>query len=370
MTARMNISSYNITDVTYHYIGLRVLDGLPTTSKRTEQIKAIASNVLKFVSDRNQRLMVAAPGTTYQGTAKKICTELEQFRFVKSQGKVADGRYALTESGRHILNLLAEQNVVGLRRLMARIHLQTYDNLRAIVQNHITAGSVWRPIEVKTEHIGKAGYLETLLDPTFGSDAASVAAAINAEHGEQSPSKIRDALHAKVIMQFLPDQRMGVANFRGMCARLTTLRLLNLRRATVKGCEFYKTYSPCVVGTAPHDWYTPLEIPLSNGETYRILFCEPDMAQSCNQNLLLDAIDNAMLALTPVAGYHDIPDLRDAVCEGLLIPEVAFDEGLNRLLDRTPSPLSVGFHYDGITANRKPLVRRQTNQLHNLIRRQ
>ena len=365
----MNISSYNITDVTYHYIGLRVLDGMPSSSKRTEQIEAVASNVLKFVSDRNQRLMVAAPGTTYHATAEKICTELEHFHFVKSQGKSGSGRYDLTQSGQQILDLITAQKAVELRRIMARIHLRTYDNLRAVVQNHITEGPVWRPMEVKGEHIGQAGYLETLLLPTFGSDAASVSSVIHDEHGEQIPSKIRDALHAKVIKQFLPDQRMGVANFRGMCARLTTLRLLNLRRASFKGCEFYKTYSPCVVETGPHDWYTPLEVSLSNGETYRILFCEPDMAESDNQNILLDAIDDAMLALTPVAGYHDIPDLRDTVCENLLIPEAAFDDGLNRLLDRMPSPLSVGFHYDGITANRKPLVRRQTNQLHNLIRR-
>ena len=366
----MNITSYNITDVTYHYIGLRVLDGMPPTSKRTEQIEAVAGNVLKFVSDRNQRLMVAAPGTNYQGTAKKICTELEQFHFVKSKGKSAGGRYALTESGRHILDLLAEQNAVDLRRLMARTHLRTYDNLRTVVESHITAGPVWRPIEVKAEHIGQAGYLETLLAPALGGDAASAAATIRAEHGDQSPSKIRDALHGKIIEKFLPNQRMGVANFRGICARLATLRLLNLRRATVKGCEFYKTYSPCVVDDPPRHWYTPLEVPLPDGETYRLLFCEPDMAESGNQNILLDAIDNSMLELTPIAGYHDIPDLRDTVCENLRIPEAAFDDGLNRLLDRTSSPLSVGFHYEKISANRKPLVRRQTDQLHNLIRRQ
>ena len=366
----MNIGSYNITDVTYHYIGLRVLDGMPSTSRRTEQIKTVASNVLKFVSDRNQTLMVAAPGTSYQGTAKKICTELEQFHFVKSKGRAAGGRYDLTESGRHVLDLMAEQNAIDLRRLMARVHLQTYDNLRNVVETHIGAGPVWRPIEVKAEYAIQVGYLETLLAPTFGSDAASVAATILAEHGEQSPSKIRDAVHEKIIKRFLPDQRMGVANFRGMCARLATLRLLNLRRATFKGCEFYKTYSPCVAKTAPYDWYTPLEFTLSNGEIYRILFCEPDMAKIGNQNILLDSIDEVMLALPPVAGYHDIPDLRDTVCEEMLIPEAAFDEGLNSLLDRTPSPLSVGFYYDGITANRKPLVRRQTNQLHNLIRRQ
>lgn len=366
----MNINSYNVTDVTYHYIGLRVLDGMPRTAKRTEQIETVASNVRKFVSDRNRRLMVTVPGTTYQGTAKKICTELHQFRLVQSQGKSTGGRYELTESGRHILDLMAEQDAVALRRVMARIHLQTYDNLRAVVQNHITAGPVWRPSEVKAERIGQAGYLEALLAPTFGGDAATVAATVRAEHSEQSPSKIRDALHAKVIQRFLPDQRMGVANFRGMCDRLATLRLLNLRRATVADCEFYKTYSPCVVAAAPHSWYTPLEVPLPNGEMYRILFCEPDLEESGNQAILLDAIDRAMRQLSPVAGYHDIPDLRDTVCEALLIPEAAFDDGLNRLLDRTPSPLSVGFHYDKISANRKPLLRRQTNQLHNLIRRQ
>ena len=366
----MNISSYNITDVTYHYIGLRVLDGMASATKRTEQIEAVASNVRKFVSDRNRRLMVAVPGTTYHGTAEKICTELEQFRFVKSRRKAAGGRYDLTGSGRQVLDLLAQQNAVDLRRLMARVHLQTYDNLRDVVQNHITAGPVWRPSEVKAERIGQAGYLEALLAPTFGSDAASVAVAIRAEHSEQSPSKIRDALHSRVIKQFLPGQRMGVANFRGMCDRLATLRLLNLRRDTVKSCGFYKTYSPCVTESAPYDWYTPLEVPLSNGETYRVRFCEPDMAESGNQNILLDAIDDAMRALPTVAGYHDIPDLRDTVCEALLIPEAAFDDGLNRLLDRTPSPLSVGFHYEKISANRKPLVRRHTNQLHNLIRRQ
>lgn len=366
----MNISSYNVTDVTYHYIGLRVLDGMPRTAKRTEQIESVASNVLKFVSDRNQRLMMAAPGTSYRGTAEKICTELEQFHFVKSPGKSAAGRYDLTESGRHILRLIAEQDAVALRRCMAQSHLQTYDNLRAVVQNHITAGPVWRPSEVSAERIGQAGYLEALLTPTFGDADATVAAAIRAEHSEQTPSQIRDALHGKIIKQFLPEQRMGVANFRAMCDRLATLRLLNLRRATFADCEFYKTYSPCVAAAPPHNWYTPLEVPLPNGETYRILFCEPDLGESGNQTILLDAIDRAMQQLSPVAGYHDIPDLRDTVCENLLIPEAAFDDGLNHLLDRTPSPLSVGFHYDKISANRKPLVRRQTSQLHNLIRRQ
>ena len=93
------------------------------------------------------------------------------------------------------------------------------------------------------------------------------------------------------------------------------------------------------------------------------------MADHTNQGILLDSIDTALTSLSPISGYYDIPDVRDAVCEELLIPEAVFDEGLNRLLDRTPSPLSMGLHYNGISAHRKPLVRLKTNQLHNLLRK-
>ena len=33
----MNITSYNVTDVGYHYIGLRVLGRLPSNTRRDEQ---------------------------------------------------------------------------------------------------------------------------------------------------------------------------------------------------------------------------------------------------------------------------------------------------------------------------------------------
>jgi len=69
-------------------------------------------------------------------------------------------------------------------------------------------------------------------------------------------------------------------------------------------------------------------------------------------------------------GYYDLPDVRDYVCEHLRIPEAAFDEGVNSLLDQTPPPLSPGLSYEGISARRKPLVRtKATGQIHNLIRK-
>ena len=87
-------------------------------------------------------------------------------------------------------------------------------------------------------------------------------------------------------------------------------------------------------------------------------------------NHILETIYKIFEGLTPTAGYYGLPEVRDRVCEHLKIPEGAFDEGLNHLLDKVPSPLTVGLQYEGITARRKPLVRnRNYTQIYNLIRR-
>ena len=49
----MNINSYNITDVTYHYIGLRVLAHLPPHTGRSSQVKEISRNVLKSLRTKH-----------------------------------------------------------------------------------------------------------------------------------------------------------------------------------------------------------------------------------------------------------------------------------------------------------------------------
>ena len=117
-------------------------------------------------------------------------------------------------------------------------------------------------------------------------------------------------------------------------------------------------------------WYSPLQIPLNNGESYQIFLCEPDTTDPGYQTILLSGIDEAVSEMSPAGGYYDIPDLRDWVCEYLMIPEAAFDDGLNCLLDRQPAVLSAGLQYDKITGRRRPLVRiRQNTQLHNLVRR-
>jgi len=69
------------------------------------------------------------------------------------------------------------------------------------------------------------------------------------------------------------------------------------------------------------------------------------------------------------AGYFDLPDVRDFVCEKLLIPEGSFDEGVVALLEKPRPPITLGLTYERITGRRKPLVRvRESTQIYNLIR--
>ncbi len=361
----MNISSYNITDVGYHYIGLRVLAGLPATARREEQTSAISRSVLKYVSDKALRLLLPEPKGTFETVGEKICHELVHFQFARS----ARGAYELTETGRKVLGLLNERKHAELRRVMTSVHLQTYDNLRAVVQRHLEIGCIWRPI-VEVSQLASEGYIQKLLEPTFNGDASAVAAAVLEDLQSKSPKQVEDALRERVLRQTLPDVAVSEPLFRGLSDRLISLRLLNMMKANVQGCEFAKSYSPCVAASPLHSWYAQLNVPLSSGETYTIYLCEPDMADEATQHIFLEALDEAFSVLSPQAGYYDLPEVRDFVCERLRIPEAAFDEGVNQLLDLRPSPLTVGLHYEGISARRKPLVRRRdTTQIYNLVRR-
>ncbi len=357
----MNISSYNITDVSYHYVGLRVLSDMPANLGRRHQLDAISRGVRKFVYDRALRLMLPEPRGTFETTGEKVCQELVQLRLACSH----KGGYRLSESGDRALQLLDSRQYVELRKLMVAAHLRTYDNLRTVLDRHLDAGDVWRPL-VESARLGDLGYIAELLAPMLGQEAATEAsAALNGEVARTSRS-IETALHAIILRRLMPNQKIGVPLFRAMCDRLLSLRLLNIQRAFRDGCEFLRSYSPCVGACPARDWYVALEYE-GDGGTCRIYLSEPDMADRDHQEALLAELDVAFEMLTPVGGYYDIPAVRDVVCEHLRIPEAAFDEGINRLLDVSPSVISVGLHYERISGRRRPLVRNR--QIHNLVRR-
>ena len=361
----MNITSYNVTDVGYHYIGLRVLAGLPTGTSRAEQTGAISRNIRKYVSDKALRLMLPEPRGIFETAGEKVCHELVHLQFARS----LKGTYEITDAGKEARLLLDSQRHQELRRIMVAAHLRTYDNLRTVVQKHLSVDGIWQPV-VEMDKIKDRGYVARLLEPTFGDEASEQAEQELSTLTNGSSRKLEDALRKQVLGKILPQIRMSVPIFKSLCDRLVSLRLLNLTKVNRLGCDFDKSYTPCALESPPHHWYAPLKVKLNSGESFLIYLCEPDMADTETKEELLKATCRAFEFLTPTAGYFSLPDVRDNVCEHLRIPDAAFDEGLNRILDLDPRPVSVGLQYEGITGRRKPLVReRGSTQIYNLIRR-
>ena len=362
-----NISSYNVADVGYHYIGLRVLSGLPATAHRKEQEATISRSVLKYVSDRALRLLLPEPRGTFHTIGEKVCRELVHFQIAVS----SQYAYELTDFGRELLDLLNGRKYIELRRIMAKIHLKTYDNLREIMQKHFEIGFILRPI-VETSKLGEKDYLQRLLEPVFTEEAPEVATNIWKDFQGKGVKKIEDVLREKILGKILTNVRVREPLFRSIADRLVSLRLLNIMKdsITIKDCDFLKTYSPCVSDSPPHHWYIPLCITSSSGHSFTVYFCEPDMANKDIQKEFLNVLDKTFSVLSTQGGYYDLPDVRDLACEQLRIPEAAFDEGINQLLDLQPTPLTMGLSYERISGRRNPLVRtRGTSQIYNLIRK-
>jgi hypothetical protein len=363
----LNISSFNVTDVGYHYIGLRVLAAM-TDASREEQTGIISRNVLKYTRDKALRLMLPEPKSSYETIGDKVCQELVHFEFAST----TKGRVELTSEGIGVLSLLNEKKHAELRRKMALVHLRTYANLQAVVHTHITQKGILSPIVLtkKTESDIDAAHIAALLQPTFGSSAKSRAEQFFEEVQGRTPKQIEDALRSLVLKQLIPQYTIGVPLFRAMCDRLVSLRLLNTIKVSREEAVFDRSYSPCVEGATTRKWHYQVTTPISTGENYTIYLSEPNMDDGETQQSFLAALDVAFSVLKERAGYFDLPDVRDFVCDNLSIPEAAFDEGVLALLEKKNAPITLGLTYDRITGQRKPLARtRESTQLFNLIRR-
>lgn len=361
----MKITSFNVTDVGYHYIGLRVI-GAMSAADRDEQTKTISRSVLKFARDRAIRLMLPEPKSNYETVGEKVCQELVHFEFADA---TRNKGYVLTEAGTQALSLLDGKQYVELRRLMASVHLRTYSNLFAVVRAHISFGEILSPIVESGKNLD-VRYLSSLLTPTFNGAAEGEAINLLDEIKGKSAKAIEDALREIILEELVPGANLGVPLFRAMCDRLISLRLLNITKVANNHGEFSKSYSPCTEGEGNRKWHNPLETTVPNFGRYLIYLSEPNMEDRETRDCFLEAVNTAFSTLKSQAGYYDLPDVRDLVCKNLMMPEAAFDEGINALLDAGRPPVTLGLTYDRITGRRKPLVRaRETTQIFNLITR-
>lgn len=362
----MNISSFNITDVGYHYIGLRVLSAMPD-STREEQNATISRNVLKYARDKALRLMLPEPKSSYETIGEKVCQELAHFEFASPR----KGRgYEVTPAGQEVLRSLGMKRYADARRSMTIVHLRTYANLQAVVHSHIARMGIWSP-SVEAGRPITPDYVTNALKPSLGDDAAAAAEQLLEElGGTVSPKQLEDRLRERVLRAVIQGHSIGVPLFRAMSDRLVSLRLLNGIRKATEGVEFYKTYSPCRETAPLQSWHHPISTLLSYGGSYTIYLSEPDFRTGEMVDVFLGAIDQALSTLPEQAGYSDLPDVRDLVCEMISIPEAAFDEGVLVLLEQPKPPITLGLTYDRISGRRKPLVRPgDSAQIYNLIRR-
>lgn len=363
----MKITSFNVTDVGYHYIGLRVVSAMPTAS-RDEQTETISRNVLKYARDRALRLMLPEPKSNYETVGEKICLELGHFSFAEAERNKG---YELTAAGRNALALLDQKKHSELRRLMISVHLSTYTNLYAVVHEHIAHGEILSPV-VEAGRATDPKYIEGLLTPAFNGEANEVTKTFMSHAKGLTPKATEDAMREMILEKLIPDTKMGVPLFRAMCDRLISLRLLNIMKVSNDNGEFSKSYSPCTEGgECNRRWHHPLEVSIPTIGRYVLSLSEPDMDDPKTREEFLGAVNKAFDSLKAQAGYYDLPDVRDLVCESLLIPEAAFDEGTNALLDLKKPPVTVGLTYDRISGRRKPLVRTRgdSTQIFNLIAR-
>ncbi len=362
----MNISSYNVTDVGYHYIGLRVLANLGSKRPREAQFSAVSANVLKYANDKSLRLMLPAPRGDFQTVGEKVCQELVHLGL--AEAPYGSG-YGLTPLGRESLELLNQKHHAELRRRMIERHLKTYDNLREVLTKQLDEYAIWSPV-VDAKRFSHVEYIAQLLKPTYGSDALEAADNIRLSGLTESAKKTEDVVRQAILDRVYAPDGIRLPLFRSMCDRLASLRLVNIMRATVDDCEFAKYYSPCSSGKSLMTWHVGLSVTLNGDNQFQFFVSEPDMKDEVICDFLLAELLDALQGLRSQAGYYDLPQVRDTVCERMWIPEAAFDEGVNELLDRQPSPVTVGLTYEGISGRRKPLVRsRESIQIFNLLRR-
>ena len=106
--------------------------------------------------------MLPEPKGTFNTIGEKICRELVHFKLATS----IKNAFEITEKGKYILELLSNKNYIELRRVMVKLHLETYENLRLILESHWKRDYIYFPIVDSRDIIDKE-YVISLLKPNF-----------------------------------------------------------------------------------------------------------------------------------------------------------------------------------------------------------
>jgi hypothetical protein len=112
-----------------------------------------------------------------------------------------------------------------------------------------------------------------LLRPTFGEQSEEILSSLAAEINGASAKTVEDVMRAAILFHLLPATKLSVPLFRAMVDRLVSLRLLNVMRTEQAGCEFARSYSPCVEDS-PRPWHKELLVTPDDSPSMRLYFSE------------------------------------------------------------------------------------------------
>jgi len=360
----MKITSYNITDVGYHHIGIRVLGTENTNIPKQEQCDIIARSILKYARDKALRLLLPEPRGTFESIGEKVCYELVHFKIADSQ----KNSFALTDYGNYIFSLISNKKFSDLRKEMVCVHLKTYENLLSVLQSHWQQGSIIFPI-VDTENSKDQAYLGKLINLTFATESSRFRNEILENILNKSAKFIEDYIREQILKMTLIDKSIRLPLYRSLLDRLNSLRLVNNKKQLDNELDSYESYS--VISQVKNKFFPNQTIKFEDEykKPYELYYPEPDYDNDSTFITLLNAILESFELLNNQAGYFSIPQVRDLVCQKLLISEGSFDEGLNKILDKKQTELTVALSYEGISGKRKPLYRSRLKQIYNLIKR-
>jgi hypothetical protein len=297
--------------------------------------------------------MLPAPRGTFSSVGEKVLNELRHFALTESQDK----RVILSVKGSEALQLLQKSRFTELRRLFVQLHLETYDNLLAVVEYLASGAVVLRPMKENLDLTQLTALARSYL-PWEG-DKISF-------DTDLTPQKAEELITTRLLEHCFPNAKLTVPIFRSMCDRLASLRLINQSRVSKDGADGFAIYGTCS-NARNAEW--DVELSFTIGHSVRLLFLsEFSLDKKGAWKALASALERAFHELKPEGGFYDLPDVRDRVCLELRIPEAAFDNAVSEMLDSPNPPISLGLRYERITGRRKPMVRQPGNQIFNLIR--
>jgi hypothetical protein len=377
-----SISSFNINDVALYYHALRALSDEPREPAAAAE--HVRERLVAYLERRRAVLSLPPLRTEMTSIGKKAISEL------RSMGLCAleDGKVQLLEPGRDVVSQLVSGNAKLARRAVLGQMIETFDNVYGLVCTLSASGG--KPLHLPAPRSSVSSEESDDATPGTADGTLDLQAFCDAWRAwcleNQRPDLLPDDLLARAqeLHERSTDRDVGqriknavqplvlekatggvvskVAIFRTIRDRLETAGAVNSRVRLLEGSTIglETAYSCLHIGAVPPgnpSAFIRLAVPRSPAP---IFVHEPEPTALADQ--LLEELGFASRSLVARAGYYRIYELRDRVCERLLLSQGVFDATFLHVYSSRPQAFSLGVDYETITAKRLPVEIRQNGR--------